>query len=278
MKILDYPLMLLARTLLLALYLCALPFVLLYLGLTPQGHGRLRYVVYLLGNFAFDVFATLIAPILPLFATVQLGNSDNNNARLYEPRLPKWLSWFQTPDNSLYGDKGWQTIHSPAYKSYLGQVLWLVRNSAYGLIYGPLSAKFEHVACIRSIGNPRLDRHNPDHVGQTFLAWYKDYFQYMAILKVPFLMRSIYVNFGWLFDPFVENPATTDAYRAPLKFSIKPGVTLETNDDPLAGWELILTWVLIIVATGLMWWAMIEYVFLPTLHMLGGMFRLFALR
>jgi len=46
MKILDYPIMLFARTLLLALYLCALPFVLLYLGLTPQSNGRLRYVVY----------------------------------------------------------------------------------------------------------------------------------------------------------------------------------------------------------------------------------------
>lgn len=229
MKILDYPLMLLARTLLLVLYLCALPFVLLYLGLTPQGHGRLRYVVYLLANFAFDVFATLIAPILPLFAKPAWGNSDNNNARLYEPRLPKWLSWFQTPDNSLYGDKGWQTIHYPAYKSYLGQVLWLVRNSAYGLIYGPLSARFEHVACIRSIGNPRLDRHNPDHVGQTFLAWYKEYFQYMKIGKLPLVNRSIYVNFGWLFDPFVENPETTDAYRAPLKFSIKPGAKIENK-------------------------------------------------
>lgn len=97
MKILDYPIMLFARTLLLALYLCALPFVLLYLGLTPQSNGRLRYVIYLLINFAFDVFATLIAPILPLFATVQLGNSDNNNARFYEPRLPKWLSWLLKP-------------------------------------------------------------------------------------------------------------------------------------------------------------------------------------
>lgn len=228
MKILDYPIMLFARTLLLALYLCALPFVLLYLGLTPQSNGRLRYVIYLLVNFAFDVFATLIAPILPLFATVRLGNSDNNNARLYEPRLPKWLSWFQTPDNSLYGDKGWQTIHYPNYQSYLGQVLWLVRNSSYGLIYGPLSAKFDRVGDIASVGNPELDRRNPDHIGQWFAASYAGYFQWMKIIRVPFLKRSIYVNLGWLFDPFIENPATTDAYCAPLKFSIKPGVSLET--------------------------------------------------
>lgn len=227
MKLLDYPVMLFARTLLLVLYLCALPFVLLYLGLTPQSNGRLRYVIYLLINFTFDVFATLIAPILPLFATVQLGNSDNNNARLYEPRLPKWLSWFQTADNSLYGDKGWQTIHYPAYKSYLGQVLWLVRNSAYGLIYGPLSAKFDRISDIASVGNPRLDKRNPDHAGQSFTAQCGDYFQWMKIVRVPMLKRAFYVNIGWLFDPFVENPQTTNAHRAPMKFSIKPGVSLE---------------------------------------------------
>lgn len=228
MKFLDYPIMLLARTLLLVLYLIALIPAAHWVCWRGGKKGEARYVIYLLINFTFDVFATLIAPILPLFATVQLGNSDNNNARLYEPRLPKWLSWFQPSDNSLWGDKGWQTIHYPAYKSYLGQVLWLVRNSAYGLIYGPLSAKFDRIGDIASVGNPRLDRRNPDHIGQWFEASYAGYFQWMKIIRVPFLKRSIYVNLGWLFDPFVENPATTDAYLAPLKFSIKPGVSLET--------------------------------------------------
>ena len=223
MKILDYPIMLFARVLLLALYLCALPFVLLYLGLTPQTPGRLRYVIYLLINFTVDVFAALIAPILPLFATVQLGASDNGNARRAEPRLPKWLNWFQTPDNSLYGDKGWQTIHYPAYKSYLGQVLWLIRNSAHGLVNGPLSAKFDRIGDIISVGDPQLDRHNPAHAGLSFTAHCGDYFQWMKIVRVPLLKRQIYVNIGWLFDPFVENPQTTNAHRAPMKFSIKPG-------------------------------------------------------
>lgn len=49
-------------------------------------------------------------------------------------------------------------------------------------------------------------------------------------------------------------------------------------DDRLTSWELVLTWLLILIATGLMWWAMIEYVFLPTLHMLGGFFRMAAIR
>ena len=226
MKILDYPLMLLARALLFVVYLCIFPLILYYLGITRESPGRLRYACYQLFNFTFDVFATLVAPILPLFATVQLGNSDNNNARLYEPRLPHWLSWFQTPDNSLYGDKGWQTIHYPNYKSYLGMVLWLVRNSAYGLIYGPLSAKFTRITDIIYTGNTKIDRKNPKDVGQFFKATCKDYFQYLKIIKLPLLNYSIYVNLGWLFHPFINNPATTDPYKAFLKFSIKPGTKL----------------------------------------------------
>jgi hypothetical protein len=131
-----------------------------------------------------------------------------------------------TPDNSLYGDNGWQTIHYPNYKSYLGQVLWLVRNSAYGLIYGPLSAKFDRIGDIISVGDPQLDRHNPAHAGLSFTAHCGDYFQWMKIVRVPLLKRQIYVNIGWLFDPFEENPRTTNAYRAPMKFSIKPGAKL----------------------------------------------------
>lgn len=278
MKALDYPLMLIARTLLLALYLCALPFVLLYLGLTPAGHGRLRYVLYLLANFAFDVFATLIAPILPLFALFQMGNSDNNNKRAFEPRLPKWLSWFMTPDNSLYGDHGWQTVHYPKYKSYLGQVLWLIRNSAYGLIYGPLSAEFEHIDDIYSTGNPNLDRKKYAHAGGAFTARHGDYFQWMKIVDVPVLKRTFYVNLGWLFDPFVENPDTPNDYRAPLKFSIKPGIRYGHPDEKLEGILLALTWIGLLVALGLMWWGMWEYAFKPTLHMVGSGFRLSAIR
>ena len=82
MKLLDYPFMLLARTLLLALYLIAFIPAALWVCWRGCKPGEFRYLAYLLVNFSVDVFATLIAPILPLFATVQLGASDNGNARL----------------------------------------------------------------------------------------------------------------------------------------------------------------------------------------------------
>lgn len=49
-------------------------------------------------------------------------------------------------------------------------------------------------------------------------------------------------------------------------------------DKRLSGIKVVLTWLALGLATGLMWWAMVEYVFLPTLHMLGGFFRLGAIR
>ena len=220
MKILDYPIMLFARTLLWALYLIA--FIPLAHWVCWRGgkKGEFRYMAYLLINFTVDVFATLIAPVLPLFATVQLGASDNGNARLAEPRLPKWLNWFQTPDNSLYGDKGWQTIHYPNYKSYLGQVLWLVRNSAHGLVNGPLAVKVDY-SQLNHAGDPMLSSNDAKYAGQEFYAEQEDYFQYMTVRNV--FGRLVYINIGWLFDPFVE---TVSDGKAALKFSIKPGVKL----------------------------------------------------
>ena len=226
MKLLDYPIMLATRMLLLALNLICLIPLGIWIAFRGFKTAECRYVIYLLINFAFDVLANLIAPLLPIFVKPALGLSDNGQALLVEPRLPHWLSWFQTPDNSLYGDKGWQTIHYPDYKSYTGQWLWLVRNSAHGLVNGPLAAKFDRIGDIISVGDPQLDRHNPAHAGLSFTAHCGDYFQWMKIVRVPLLKRQIYVNIGWLFDPFVENPQTTNAHRAPMKFSIKPGAKL----------------------------------------------------
>jgi len=223
MKLLDYPLMLATRMLLLALNLIAIIPLGICIAFRDLKHAECRYVIYLLINFAFDVLANLIAPLLPVFAKPALGLSDNGQALLVEPRLPRWLSWFQTPDNSLYGDKGWQTIHYPDYKSYTGQWLWLVRNSAHGLVNGPLAARFNAISEIKCTGNPWLSKNNPAHVGQAFYAVCGNYFQYMIVRKIPILSRAIFFNIGWQFDPFIENPDTKNSYVAALKFSIKIG-------------------------------------------------------
>lgn len=120
-------------------------------------------------------------------------------------------------------NKGWQTIHYPAYKSYLSQVLWLIRNSAHGLVNGPLAARFNVISEIKYTGNPWLSKNNPEHVGQKFYATCGNYFQYMTVRKIPTINRAIFLNIGWQFDPFIEDSNTKNAYVAALKFSIKIG-------------------------------------------------------
>lgn len=77
----------------------------------------------------FTLFAMSTAWLWPLFADKQGW-------------LPSWLSWFQTPDNSLNGDSGFKSEHrlfrndadvdTNCIKIYINQILWLIRNPGYG--------------------------------------------------------------------------------------------------------------------------------------------------
>ena len=55
--------------------------------------------------------ALLFAPLLSYFSELRNGALDNANSFGMAPRLLKQLSWFDTPDNSLWGDHGWRTKH-----------------------------------------------------------------------------------------------------------------------------------------------------------------------
>ncbi len=99
----------------------------------------MRYFLYLLIYIPFLFLAFLLSPLLVLFKKDYIGYCNNNTYTGVEPRLPSCLSWFMTPDNSLWGDDGWKNIHCPKYKSYWGMVKWLYRNPAYGLATSLLS-------------------------------------------------------------------------------------------------------------------------------------------
>ena len=72
-------------------------------------------------SFIMAIVGRFLAPILPFFA-----KNDGY--------LPDWLSWFQTPDNSLDGDKGhWERWpDTSAWGTYKRRVAWLLRNVCYG--------------------------------------------------------------------------------------------------------------------------------------------------
>ena len=95
------------------------------------------YLIYpfmALINFFTTIAAYIFAPAFPLLAEQRDGWLDNGSIWGREPRLPTWLNWFMTPDNSLDGDATFEKING---RSYWSKVKWLWRNPAYscGLRY-----------------------------------------------------------------------------------------------------------------------------------------------
>jgi hypothetical protein len=101
----------------------------------------MRYFLYLIVLVIAQSVTLVITPLLPILAVSHTGALDNNNSSGLGPRLPKWLSWFDTPDNSLFGDSKWNKEHSG---TYWNQVCWLYRNSLYGFKWTVLSLPEGH--------------------------------------------------------------------------------------------------------------------------------------
>jgi len=131
----------------------------------------LRYLLTLAAYLPVQVITYLITPLLPLFSVSRLGQLNNNTAGGFGPRLPVWLSWFDTPDNSLCGDQRWEQTHDCSYWS---KVAWLYRNSLYGFKWSVLSLPAGH----------------PDA-----WQWHRKYY---------FGKYYLDLNFGWMLDN-IEN-------------------------------------------------------------------------
>ena len=99
------------------------------------------YILYIFLYIPVQIFAWIITPILPLFIVMRDGWCNNNTYRAVGPRLPLWLAWFDTPDNSLRGDENWGRKHIFGYTSVVG---WLYRNSLYGFKWTVLSLPEGH--------------------------------------------------------------------------------------------------------------------------------------
>ena len=94
--------------------------------------GILRYLLYLPLFILATIATYILAPVLVLFAK--------------DGWLPSWCWWFQTWDNSLDGDNGWQFEHRPflnifpyrslsSFQRWVCRFMWLWRNPAYGFAY-----------------------------------------------------------------------------------------------------------------------------------------------
>lgn len=153
----------------------------------------MRYFTYLIVYLMIQVLTWIITPLLPLFKESRWGLIDNASRAGIEPRLPLWLSWFDTPDNSLLGDNNWVKSHTKA--TYWTMVAWLYRNSLYGFKWSVLAApaglqkEFD--------GNRSIN-----YIGPVFGALRVKagrYWQWKKVIQINDAWCAV-LNFGWLLD------------------------------------------------------------------------------
>lgn len=156
----------------------------------------IRWIVYLAMALTAEVVAMLTCWIWPWFARVRYGAINNAHEKACEPRLPAGLCWFDTPDNSLLGDRAHKARHAHS-SDYWQMTCWLARNRAYGFKWGPLAAPMD-VEGQQITGDPTINRNN-SHFG-TLRITMGPYWQYKLVKRIANTGYGWMVNLGWLLD------------------------------------------------------------------------------
>jgi hypothetical protein len=175
------------------------------------------YPFYVVLNLIGTVLTFPLAFVLPLFAKDEMGWVDNATAKATGPRLPKWLGWFQTWDNSLDGDRTFQSLHAPSYWS---KIQWLWRNPFYGFAV----KEFDGSTGMSYKGDLNCDETHPG----SLMVKGHGVFQYVLFKKLG--SKTLYLNLGWniraLVDPaFItpdqwhDNTAVIKDWHATFAFS-----------------------------------------------------------
>lgn len=177
--------------------------------------GLVLYLFFLVADILMELISIPLAFVLPFFA--------------HKAWLPKWLSWFQTPDNSLRGDYGWRTQHwqwrkclPDLFRIYVGYMGWLLRNRAYGFKWSVLAATVD-VKAITWTGDPTIKNRDHGKAGVLHVRMHI-YWQYKRIWQIFNLQKCVMLNFGWQLDNYISDPGLVDKYPKAL-FMFSPRIT-----------------------------------------------------
>jgi hypothetical protein len=168
---------------------------LVYLGLIPI-------------NLLLTLVAVVLAPVLPIFAQQKDGWLNNHSIWGIGPRLPAWLNWFQTPDNSLDGDATFQAINGISYWS---KVKWLWRNPAYSFALRYIASPYTI-----SVAGDNSIKDNDNAKAGWCLVHANGLFQFTSVTPIGF-NRCIYCVFGWNIRGVVTTQETV--WQATFAFS-----------------------------------------------------------
>lgn len=174
------------------------------------------YAILVPISLLLTLVAVLLAPVLPLFARYSYGWCDNHSYEAVEPRLPSWLGWFMTPDNSLYGDATFQRLNGFGYWS---EVKWLLRNPAYSFairyMNGPFTARIQ--------GNNTIKDNDNAKAGWCFVH-INGLFQFVLVAPIGF-SRCVYINLGWNIRALVDPNAKPDIHPYQATFVFSPRIS-----------------------------------------------------
>ncbi len=161
-------------------------------------------------SLLLTLLALPLSLILPMFATLRNGWCDNHSYENIEPRLPIWLNWFMTPDNSLYGDYTFCRLNGVGYWS---MVKWLLRNPAYAFALRYINT-IENKPVL--YGNDSIKDNDNAVAGWCFVKC-AGLFQFTWVQPIGF-SRCIYCVFGWnIRGTLHQNPSAQ--YQATFAFS-----------------------------------------------------------
>lgn len=152
---------------------------------------HLKFVLLATLQLVIDLVSYPLAPLVVLFC-----DKDGN--------LPKWLSPFQTYDNTCDGDDGYKQEHrffpanSNAFQVWANRTGWLWRNPAYG--FDMLLGVTCQVGDVLIISGDRDTGDGPYHAGTCKWELYRDGkligFQYYMVSNFS-ATKCLRVNAGW---------------------------------------------------------------------------------
>ena len=171
------------------------------------------YILLVPLSLLLTLLAVLIAPVLPLLASNQEGWLDNHSSWGLGPRLPTWLSWFQTPDNSLDGDATFQTMFPPG--QWWSQVHWLWRNPCYAFAIRYLTNPYYTV-----VKGDKTIKDNDNAKEGWCIVQANGLFQFTLVAPIGY-SRCIYINLGWNVRGLVDDNVQPkpNPYQATFVFS-----------------------------------------------------------
>lgn len=152
----------------------------------------LKWALLVPANYFMAIAGRIVSPFVVPFASV-------------DGWLPGWLSWFQTPDNSLDGDEGWKFEHMQwrfrfpqIISTYLGRVGWLWRNNLYGYSINVMGATVLSTDTLFVTGDSATSD-SPAHSGSVKRELYRDgelvYWQWYFVYVYG--GRCLRINTGW---------------------------------------------------------------------------------